>query len=468
MKIRIRNCRTPTYAIALLSLTGGVALHAVPLWAQSTDLVKQERSVLVRMDGDRSGGLLVPPPITPVSGNARTARLMELYADYRFDPIYSELRDLNPAQLEPAEIFLLVMYHHMMGDRSSIEKLRPEFASDPSIYGRLCEIAMVHLAQGSQLAIAEADALARNMPSAETYAFRNMMRSCADRETVPDYLAVAKSYLEACPNDLKAHIEYSSALKLESHERAAGFLREAIRKFPNSVCLANYLGHSLSSLKRYDEALAVYDEAIRREPEYSNLYYMRGQVAWELGKTGQYEDDTLMAASIQSSAMNRFERLQVLWRRGEVDTAIKEAQAYSLEDPSDWNHGVLAIAFAMGDQVDKSRQATSQIAGSHSADYIRNFCQAIEDLHANRLEAAADRLLVSYRSHQVTPVCSKLLSRCGESMEFARVQHDVRIQTGNLNGDVVEANTIFRIQRREGTRLVGVFMVNNQPVPAWI
>lgn len=411
-------------------------------------------------------------PGTVLVHTDRETRLLELYDDYRLDMIRSELEKVDPAELSPTEKFLFVMTDHSNNNPDSIESVRRAMENDQSVYGRLVRISSIHRSRGIEEAIKLADEMAINETAEEIWAFRCMLRTYrdinigfgSDEDVDSDYLQVATAYLDAYPDDLKAHIEFGNALKSESHEKAVDFLNTSIHKFPDSVTLRNFLGHSLTFLNRHTEAMLVYDEAIRIGPEVENLYHMRGGIAWQLGLPDQYEQDMLKAWSLNPTPLNQFERIQVLLRQDELDDAVEAATALCLEKPDNVTHGMLAIALAFKDRQQESTQAINQIRHAESAEYCRNLCRAIGDLREQRLESAADLLLVCHQWYRLAPLCSKLLSRCGESIHFGRLKSPLRLQSG----EELAAGTIFRIEQRHQHRLLGVMVSNKRCEKVWI
>ena len=68
-------------------------------------------------------------------------------------------------------------------------------------------------------------------------------------------------------------------------EEAIGFVKKAMRVDPKyGPWVALWLGDSYYLLRRYDEAIAAYQEAIRRNPNYLSPHRMLAATYAELGR----------------------------------------------------------------------------------------------------------------------------------------------------------------------------------------
>jgi tetratricopeptide (TPR) repeat protein len=88
------------------------------------------------------------------------------------------------------------------------------------------------------------------------------------------------------PQKTKAQwLEEGSALyNLKRYEEAIAAYDQAIRLDPNSAMAYNNKGFALYNLKRYKEAIAAYDQAIRLDPNYALAYYNKGLALERLRK----------------------------------------------------------------------------------------------------------------------------------------------------------------------------------------
>src|SRR5258708_2847895 len=76
---------------------------------------------------------------------------------------------------------------------------------------------------------------------------------------------------------------------LKRYEEALAAYEQAIRLDPNYTYAYLIKGNALSDLKRYEEALAAYEQAIRLDPNYTYAYYGKGFVLNELKRYKEAE-----------------------------------------------------------------------------------------------------------------------------------------------------------------------------------
>jgi tetratricopeptide (TPR) repeat protein len=81
-------------------------------------------------------------------------------------------------------------------------------------------------------------------------------------------------------------IDEGNALEdLKRYDEALAAYEQAIRLDPNYALAYNNTGNALEDLKRYEEAFAAYDQAIRLNPNYALAYNNKGLALDRLGKS---------------------------------------------------------------------------------------------------------------------------------------------------------------------------------------
>jgi tetratricopeptide (TPR) repeat protein len=79
--------------------------------------------------------------------------------------------------------------------------------------------------------------------------------------------------------------EGNTLRNLKRYDESLSAYEQAIRLDPNYANACNGKGNVLWDLKRYDEALAAYEQAIRLDPNFANAYYNKGLALDKLGKS---------------------------------------------------------------------------------------------------------------------------------------------------------------------------------------
>nr|HET6901226.1 tetratricopeptide repeat protein [Ktedonobacteraceae bacterium] len=75
--------------------------------------------------------------------------------------------------------------------------------------------------------------------------------------------------------------------ELKRYEEAIVAFDQAIRLDPNDVLAYNNKGLVLNNLKRYEEAIAAYEQAIRLDPNYAVAYNNKGLALDQLGRKSE-------------------------------------------------------------------------------------------------------------------------------------------------------------------------------------
>ncbi len=173
------------------------------------------------------------------------------------------------------------------------------------------------------------------------------------------------STLEACKGNFPREYVFSHLLGLEyssqgQNEKAITEGREALRLEPtNGNCYGNMMGYFLA-LNRLDEAKAVYQQAVERKVDNSNVHFnrhaiafleddkaeMQRQAAWAVGKPG-IEDGMLSNEADSEAFEGRLEKARGLARRavesarrnGSKETAAALQAAAAIREAEFGNEG---------------------------------------------------------------------------------------------------------------------------------
>jgi tetratricopeptide (TPR) repeat protein len=99
-------------------------------------------------------------------------------------------------------------------------------------------------------------------------------------------IAELEKAVSLSPNGAEAHARLAEALNFAGRpEEAIGFVKQAMRLDPNYVAwVVFFSGNSYWLLHRYDEAIAAYQEALRRNPDFLPTHQLLAVVYAELGK----------------------------------------------------------------------------------------------------------------------------------------------------------------------------------------
>ena len=68
------------------------------------------------------------------------------------------------------------------------------------------------------------------------------------------------------------------AIKKEDYAKAIELLQQALGENPENANAWNYMGYSLRSMKRYDEALAAYEKALEIKPKHKGAIEYLGEL----------------------------------------------------------------------------------------------------------------------------------------------------------------------------------------------
>ena len=68
------------------------------------------------------------------------------------------------------------------------------------------------------------------------------------------------------------------AVKKEDYTTAIELLQQSLDKNPKNANAWNYMGYSLRNLKRYDEALAAYEKALKLKPKHKGAIEYLGEL----------------------------------------------------------------------------------------------------------------------------------------------------------------------------------------------
>ena len=184
---------------------------------------------------------------------------------------------------------------------------------------------------------------------------------CAQQGRNQEAAALLETAIRANPRSAAALTNYGNILSsLGRYPQALASFDQALALQPDPIALNNK-GSILHRTGRFDEALACYARAIAMQPHYAEAHYNRGNSQFE---TGQLEDaldsyDKAIAAAPQySDAMNK--RGVTLHARSQFKEAIAafdqalmirpdDAQALSNRSISLWSSGDFADALKSAD-----------------------------------------------------------------------------------------------------------------------
>ena len=74
------------------------------------------------------------------------------------------------------------------------------------------------------------------------------------------------------------------AIKKEEYSQAVELLQKVVDKNPKDANAWNYMGYSLRNLKKYDEALAAYEKALKIKPKHKGALEHLGELYLQTGQ----------------------------------------------------------------------------------------------------------------------------------------------------------------------------------------
>ncbi|PYQ18506.1 MAG: hypothetical protein DMF79_14820, partial [Acidobacteria bacterium] len=202
------------------------------------------------------------------------------------------------------------------------------------------ELGLVRAAQGDSRLLTEI-----------TWYFRNEGRP-ADAE------ALLRRVRTARPDLVRATILLASMLAQEKkYDEAEALYREALRAQPEDPSLLNSLGYMNADRSlRVPEALELIEKALRKRPDEPSFLDSRGWTYFRLGRPAEAERDLRKAIGQGADAVMLDHLGDVLAARGAREEAIASwREALEQEDISDELRGSIEAKLA---QADKSRQGS--------------------------------------------------------------------------------------------------------------
>src|SRR6266487_2479008 len=149
-------------------------------------------------------------------------------------------------------------------------------------------------------------------------------------------LAFYEEALRLDPNDTDSYIGKGDALyKLGRYEEALAFYEEALRLDPNDTDSYIGKGDTLYKLERYEEALAFYEEALRLDPNNVDAYDGKTETLVKL----HYDEEILFTLSAKAksfSILRRYEEALVIYERAlhldanNLDALLGKASVFSI------------------------------------------------------------------------------------------------------------------------------------------
>jgi tetratricopeptide (TPR) repeat protein len=139
-------------------------------------------------------------------------------------------------------------------------------------------------------------------------------------------------------------------------DEAIRIYQTALRLKPNNSVVRNLLGIALSHKGQMDEAITQFQETIRLSPDYSEAHYNLGNALLEKGQTDeairQYEE--VIRLKMDSAELHNNLGL-ALARKGQTDEAIRHYQEALRREPDDPDlHYNLGLAFGRKGQIDEA------------------------------------------------------------------------------------------------------------------
>jgi len=165
-----------------------------------------------------------------------------------------------------------------------------------------------------------------------------------------DAAALYERVLDRWPNQPVAlHLLGLICQQLKQHDRAVELIAKSISVTPDAIACSNR-GISLRELKRFDEALASYDQAIALKVDFAQAHYNRGNVLKEVGRLDEalasYDRAVALKPDYASAYNNRGNVLRQLGRLKEALASHARAIALQPDRPgphSDRGHALYEL-----------------------------------------------------------------------------------------------------------------------------
>ena len=233
----------------------------------------------------------------------------------------------------------------------------------------------------------------------------------------------------AYPTDFWVNIEMGNALHQKSNWlEAIGFYRTAMALRPQTLSLRYALGDEYLNLKRWDEATAEYEQAVRLDP---------GN-AWCHNRLG----------------------FALAWKGGRDDEAITQArEAVRISPNEGWFHYCLGFAFDRGDRVDEAvaeLRAAARLLPQKRAEWRRDLNSAL--LRRGRGAEARVAWKEDLTTHPPAPEewwgYAELCLFLGDEAEYYRARRELLAQFGTLSEPigadrVARASLLLPVSRDE-------------------
>jgi predicted O-linked N-acetylglucosamine transferase (SPINDLY family) len=198
---------------------------------------------------------------------------------------------------------------------------------------------------------------------------RGMAAESAGRIAEAERLYEEVLYLQ--PHHVEAlHRLADLALRTRRAERGAQLISRAIAISPNVAQNHANLGYALSTLRRFDEALASYDNAIRLKPDFAEAHYSSGIMLDVLKRSedalASYDNAIRLKPDFAAAHTNRGIALYDLKRFEEALASYDAAIAFGPEDANaHYNRGNALAALKRHEEALASYDAAIALKPDH-------------------------------------------------------------------------------------------------------
>jgi len=125
------------------------------------------------------------------------------------------------------------------------------------------------------------------------------------------------------------------ALQVSQHDKAADFIRKAIKIGPVTGAMLINLGAALRGLGENESAIKTYDRAIKHKVQLADAYYNKGRALQSLDKFEEAQDNYKLALSINDKEADTWVNLGTVQRElGELNEALYSCEAAMRLDPT--------------------------------------------------------------------------------------------------------------------------------------
>jgi predicted Zn-dependent protease len=190
---------------------------------------------------------------------------------------------------------------------------------------------------------------------------------------VDSYAAAMQKTVAAMPA-YEAHDEGRKALADKKYDEALALADKAIKQFPEEAHFYALRGDARQASKQYDMAVTNYDSAIRRRDDYFYYYLQRGISKHEMGQTDSAVSDLERSIELLPSAPAYYTLGNIEADRGNVNAAIDH---YKIVAKAGGEYGRAATERLV--RLDLSRNPSAYIPYRCLADSSGNLVVAVKN-----------------------------------------------------------------------------------------